>query len=74
MGYGRLADQLFMAEEMLLLDELCQTDLPCNFVENELPLYIPGMMKRYNECVDRMTGVGMGFLKNHVNLHLPEEL
>ena len=74
MGPQRLADQLFMAEEMLLLDELCRKDLPCEFVENMLPLYMPGMMKRYNDCVNRKVGMGMAFLKNHVNLHLPVEI
>jgi hypothetical protein len=74
MGPQRLADQLFMAEEMLLLDELCRKDLPCEFAHSQLPMYMPGMMKRYNECVDRKFGMGMGFLKNHVNLHLPEEI
>jgi hypothetical protein len=74
MGTGRLSDQIFIAEELLLLDELCRADLPCDFVEGELPLYMPGMVERYNRAVNRQVGMGMDFLKNHAQLHLAEEI
>ena len=66
----RVADYIWAIEEVLLLSEYLKSDLTLKDV-NELQKYTPVSMYRLKKALNRLTGMGMNFIKFHLMSHRP---
>jgi hypothetical protein len=67
---NRVADYVWAIEEVLLLTEYMKSDLTLHEV-NELQRYTPKSMYRLKKSLNRLTGMGMNFIKFHLMSHRP---
>jgi hypothetical protein len=64
----RVADYIWAIEEVLLLSEYLKSDLTLKDI-NDLQKYTPVSMYRLKKALNRLTGMGMNFIKFHLMSH-----
>jgi hypothetical protein len=79
MGDLRVADYVWLFQELLLLDEIMRSDekhlpwLTVHWVENDFRKYIEMMMDRFNRVTPRDKGMENKRVKFHSMVHIPSQ-